>query len=383
MLLTCVRKKCAKASDAVVSYLCLHLSYRLESVPVMKKPRLLFSVFLLFVIPKFVQADPPAKPRTEGPLMSDCFVAWADGQEVEFVFYLDKLKAHGLTTGDLEVVKDMRFLGKNWTRIIKGVKIDLKSISEHKFRPLQAPKFAVKLLDGREVIINPVPEKISKYMVTGEYFRRDVTQCLDSPLMDNPVKAQVMRGIVVFGNVPHSTGRNRAHRSVGEPLENFAIVTVQGKIGPQAKELSRMRVAHDATLKAMGRTLGMSRNLFEKRFGQGQLKDSKVPNGPREYSLLSGKLEVEWHKDRQTVDAIYVVHGKELPKAKANEPEKLTREARELADADRAILLEFICKMRTNLTDQERTWICDLLKHSDKQLQWTKGERHLMLGEDK
>src|SRR5262249_49244053 len=154
---------------------------------------------------------------------------------------------------------------ENWTRTIKGIKVDLKKIAEIKLRPLQAPPFTVKLLDGREARITPVAEKISHYMVTGEYFQHDVVHCLESPLVEDPAKAIVMSHIVVFGDLPHSTGRDKVHRSLGEPLEKFARVEYRNKPGPQAAELARMRVAYNTVLETMGRSHGTSRELIEKR----------------------------------------------------------------------------------------------------------------------
>jgi hypothetical protein len=143
-------------------------------------------------------------PTQEPKGLSDRFVAWADGQEVEIRFDLEKIKALGLTLKDLESVKYMRFSGDDWTKTIKDVKVDLKKVAELKIRPLQAPPFTVKLLDGREALITPIPKKISFYCVTGAYFQEDVVGVLDSPLVDNPVKATVMSGLIVFGDVPHS-----------------------------------------------------------------------------------------------------------------------------------------------------------------------------------
>jgi hypothetical protein len=112
-------------------------------------------------------------------------------------------------------------------------------------------------------------------------------------------------------------------------------------------------------------------------------EDPKMPDGPQVYSLQSGRLEVHWNKEGKTVDYIYAIHGKDFPTAKADEPERLAREARELADADRAIVLEFLGKMRDTLTARERTWIRELLERSNGLLRWTEGERRKMLGDGK
>jgi hypothetical protein len=179
------------------------------------------------------------------------------------------------------------------------------------------------------------------------------------------------------------TGPDKIHRSLGEPLEKFARVEFRGKAGPQAPELARMRVAYDTAMEAMGRSHGTARDLIEKRFGPGKPLDPKMPDGPQVYSLQSGRLEVHWNKEGKTVDYIYAIHGKDFPTAKADEPERLAREARELADADRAIVLEFLGKMRDTLTARERTWIRELLERSNGLLRWTEGERRKMLGDGK
>jgi hypothetical protein len=315
--------------------------------------------------------------------LTDPYVAWAEGQEVEIRFYRDKTKAAGLTSKDLEIVKYVRFWGENWTRTIKDVKVNLKEVAELKFRALHAPPFTVKLLDGREAIINPIPKKISMYMVTGEYFQQDVVGCLDSPLLGDPLKATVMSGIIVFGDLPHSTGEDKTHRSLGESLDQFARIEVRGKPGPQATELSRMRVAYDTTLEAMGGSKSTSRELMEKQFGPGKPSDPTTPEGPRTYSLQSGQLEVHWKVGSNTVDYMYTLHGKDLPTAKADEPDKLAKQARELADADRAIILEYFTKMRDTLSSEEGHRIRDLLDRSQAQLRWTEAERRLMLGGEK
>lgn len=296
---------------------------------------------------------------------------------------MDKIKAAGLALKDIENVKYMRFWGKNWTRTIKGIKVDLKEVAEIKFRPLQAPPFTVKLLDGREAAITPIAKKINLYMVTGDYFQQDVVGCLSSPLVDDPAKAVVMGNIVVFGDLPHSTGPDKVHRSLGEALEEFARVEYRGKPGPQAADLSRMRVAYLTALEAMGWSKGTSRELMEKRYGPGKPRDPKIPNGPREYSLQSGRLEVHWKEDGKSVDYLYALHGKDFPTAKADEPEKLAKEARALADANRAILLEYLNKTRDSQLPDETKWIRQLLDRSQAQLRWTDGERRLMLGDNK
>src|SRR5437762_12363374 len=61
------------------------------------------------------------------------FVAWADGQEVEIRFRLDKMKAAGLTPKDVEDVRYMRFREGHWTRKIGDVTVDLKAVAELKF----------------------------------------------------------------------------------------------------------------------------------------------------------------------------------------------------------------------------------------------------------
>jgi hypothetical protein len=314
---------------------------------------------------------------------SDPFVAWADGQEVEIRFRLDKIRAAGLTLKNLECVKSMRFMGDNWTRKIGDTKVDLKAVAELKFRPLQAPPFTVKLLDGREAVITPRAAKVGLYLVTGEYFQQDVRSCLASPLVEDPAKAIVMSGLIVFGDLPHSTGPDKIHRSLGEPLREFARIEFRGQQGPQARELSRMRTAYNTTLEAMGRSSGTSRALFEKRFGPGEPADPKKPGGARVYRLRTGRLEVHWKAGGETVDYIYAIHGKELPTARADQPEKLAKEARDLADADRVIIVEYFSKMRGTLTAQERTWIVELLGRSQAELRWTEDERHLMLGDQK
>ncbi len=321
------------------------------------------------------------EPSKKSKSLTDPYVAWAEGQEVEIRFRVDKIRAVGLTLKDLEDVERMRFLGDNWTRTIKNVKVDLKEIAEIKFRPLQAPVFTVKLLDGREAIITPFPKKISAYMVTGGYFQQEVIDCLDSPLVEDPAKTVVMRGLRVFGDLPHSTGPDRIHRSLGEPLEKFGRVEFRGKPGSQAAELSRMRVADYTVLEAMGWSKGTSRELIEKRYGPGKASDPRKPNGPREYSLKSGRIEVHWNETGKNVDYIYALHGKDLPTAKADEPEKLAKQARTLADANRAILLEFLSKTRDTQTAEESRWIRQLLSQSQAQLRWSDADRHLMLGD--
>ncbi len=314
---------------------------------------------------------------------SEPFVAWANGQEVEFRFHLAKIKSHDLTLKDLEIVKRMRFLGDDWKRTIKDTRVDLKSIAELKFRPLQASPFAVKLLDGREAVITPDAKKIVPYLVTGDYFQEEVVSQLRGILAESPEKTVVMQGIVVFGDLPHSTGPDKIHRSLGEPLGNFARVEIRGKPGPQAVELLRMQTVNRATMEAIRRLRGTSREWIEKRFGPGEPSDPKKPDAARKYSLSSGHIEVHWISDDNTVDYIYAVHGKSYPKASAKEPEKLAKEARDFADAQRAFLFAFFCKMRDSSGAAERLWIRELLDRTDEDLRWTAAERMRMLGDGK
>jgi hypothetical protein len=170
---------------------------------------------------------------------------------------------------------------------------------------------------------------------------------------------------------------------LGEALEEFERVEYRGGAGPQAAELSRMRIAYHAVLEAMGRSQGTSRELIEKRYGPGKPRDPKKANSPHVYLLSNGRLEVHWDEDDKTVDYIYAVHGKELPTARANEPEKLAKEARVLADADRAILLEYLSKTRDSQLKDETKWIRQLLDRSQAHLRWTEGERRLILRANK
>lgn len=189
-----------------------------------------------------------------------------------------------------------------------------------------------------------------------------------------------MSGITVFGDVPHTTEIGKAHRSLGEPLDHFASIKFRGKKGPQATDLARMHMAYYVIETATMHAHGMSREMIEKRFGPGKLRDPKMTNGPKEYSLQGGQFMVYWDGEGERVSFIDVLHGKNLPTAKGDEPEKLAKQARELANADRAIVHEYFSKMRDTMTPEEYKWVCELLNQSQKQLQWTAGERRLMLG---
>lgn len=345
--------------------------------------RIIYLAFFSSYVASWILALPcSAQESLKKEDLSAPYVAWADGQEVEIRFRLDKIKAAGLTLKDLESVKYMRFLGKNWKRKVNKVEVDVKEVAELKFRALHAPPFTVKLLDGREATITPNAKKVGMYMVTGEYFQHDVIGSLDNPFVADPAETVVVGGIVVFGDLPHSTGPDKVHRSLGEPLKEFACVEYRGKPGPQAAELSRMRVAYSTVLEAMGSSRGTSRELIEKRFGPGKPSDPKMPDGPRIYLLASGRLEVHWKDNGKSVDYVYALHGKEHPTAKADEPHKLATQARELADAERAIVLEYFSKMRDTLTLAEKSWVRDLLARSQTELRWTKYERRMMLGKE-
>ena len=156
--------------------------------------------------------QPPGKPQEpaqESKGLSEPFVAWADGREVEIRFHLDKIKAIGLNLQLLSGVKSMRFVkgDKTWTRefgadkrdskvgpseVIPGIKVDLRTIANLKFRPLQAPPFTWKIIDGREAIITPNSEKIAASGVTGEFFQQNVFDHLASPLVGDPAKLIVL-----------------------------------------------------------------------------------------------------------------------------------------------------------------------------------------------
>jgi hypothetical protein len=250
-------------------------------------------------------------------------------------------------------------------------------------RPPQAPPFTAKLADGREALITPDPKKVARYGVTEEYFQQNVVAALGSPSVDDPAKVVVLGGLIVAGNVPHATGPDKVHRSLGEPLEHFARVEVRGKVGPQAAELVRMRAAYEAFGEAMRHAEGASRPLIEKRFGLGKLYDPERPDGPWVYPLPSGRLMVHWKKDGKTVDYCYPLHDADWPTAKADEPEKLATQAREVANARRAVLFEYLARMRDTLTPEERNWVRELLGRSQEQLRWTEEERRLMLGDAK
>ena len=73
----------------------------------------------------------------------------------------------------------------------------------------------------------------------------------------------------------------------------------------------------------------------------------------------------------------------DLPRTMADEPEKLAKEAGELADGHRAFALEFFSKMRDTATAGERNWVRELVDRSQPELHWTANEHRLMLGDER
>ena len=181
---------------------------------------------------------PNGRPSDRKPIVVALFT---QGKEVVIEPATERLRAHGITAEELECLRSRRLSEGNWKVEIQGKKFDLTDVATLSVRDLVTKPFTVELLDGREAVIMPDARKVGRYLLTGDYFERDVKGRLQLPLCNDPAEARVLADFPVpGGHVPNAWGPDHVHISIGEPLKTFAKVDIRGKPGPQAADLARM-----------------------------------------------------------------------------------------------------------------------------------------------
>jgi hypothetical protein len=121
------------------------------------------------------------------------------------------------------------------------------NLPEVSLRQIQARAFTVVLRDGREVVVTPIPWRISEYGVTIDGFKERVRAALDKVEGGDPAAVPVLGGIPVseVGRIPTkwenegdpngevNPGRPaRIRVSIGEPLDHFAVLEIRGQKKP-------------------------------------------------------------------------------------------------------------------------------------------------------
>jgi hypothetical protein len=289
-----------------------------------------------------------------------------------------------MTRDQLEGLPHQRLAAGEWEVEMDGKKVNLAEVARLTVRDLVVKPFTVKLVDGREAVIVPDAKKIGRYMVTGEYFERDVRDHLLGPYLEDPAGALVLTDIPVpGGHVPNAWGANHVHVSSGEPLREFAKVEIRGKPGPQAPELERMRRVNKHLEAGMRLAEGMPRGAFEARFGKGTKGPvhSHPYFGPSEplweYPFGSSKLYVYFDDEMSKVRHVSTHTQKPLPLEPSGDCGRMARAA---ADDERALLLAFLTKMSQSASPAERTALRTLVKETAADLKWTDQERKRLLG---
>ena len=204
----------------------------------------------------------------------------------------------------------------------------------------------------------------------GHYFEEAVREALTGLLVDDPGKYCVLGGIrVPGGHIPNFWGPDHVHISIGEPIESFADVKIQGAKGLQAADLDRMRALRRLVEKAVAAEESTPRARFEAKFGKVQ----EEKDHGWIYPFGKSRVQLWFDGDPQIVGTILYNEGEPAP------AKDVAAKARAIAQVDRDFLLAFLTKKYGGANQQEKEELRAFLDATASVVNWTAQERQKLL----
>jgi hypothetical protein len=297
----------------------------------------------------------------------------ADGMEVVISAQPEKLALAGLKWAELrEAIAWRRFAEGDWKVEFQEKELDLAKVAKIEIRKLDITPFKVSLPDGRELTIRPKIERVGGYRITGSHFVETVRQTLSDLFVDDPLTINVLSGIRNPGpKVPSfwaCSPTQCINATVGEPLNELAVLELGGKMGPQIRDLEQMRSVRRFVEKTVEAEKNVPRADFERHFGVVK----EVERQGWTYPLGKQAIQLWFDGTPEVVDRIYFLNWAKIP---SKSPRDFGEEARATARADREFFLAFLQAKAKNATPNEINRLHAILRESEGLFAWTAEER--------
>ena len=248
----------------------------------------------------------------------------------------------------------------------------------------QLDVFEVPLLDGRQMTVRSVAEKVDRYNVSTKFLEKQVRKRLTEIFVQYPDKVSVLRNLdiddpgqdvpfrwVADPNVPEG----RVAKSLGEPLDQLAEVEITGEKGPQAAFLERMVNMHWMTWGAVVAEKNMPRTEFEKIFGVVPESQDRIWI----YPLAQSKLLVRFEGNPAQAAVIEYLEGTPSESVEGVPLPERGKYYQAVFHIDRDFLFTFLHKRFRHAGPEDMDRLRRYLDDTAPVVKWTEQERKELL----